>query len=340
MKGYVPGLQPTDAGWLKLNTNENPYPPPPSVMKAIREIPPERLALYPPPLWNELRDKFARAFSIEPEMVLVGNGSDELLSIVCRGFLGEGDTLLIVEPTYSLYEVLADIQGAKTSKIKLGGDFSLPPELFDRKADLMMISNPNSPAGTLYTLEQMERLCRSVGGVVVVDEAYVDFSRWNCLELVGRCDNVVVLRTLSKSFSMAGGRVGFAIAQKVLTEGMLKVKDSYNMNCISQIAASAAIDNIDYFRQNINKICRERARLSEELKALGWKVFPSDANFILVQPIEIKARNLYEQLAARKVLVRFFDKPGLDQYLRITIGTGEQTELLLDAIKTISTVKN
>ncbi len=328
----MPGIQPTDSGWLKLNTNENPYPPPPPLLKAIHNVAAEQLALYPPPLWDPVREKFARASGVKSEMVLVGNGSDELLSIITRCFVDKGDPLLVTEPTYSLYQVLADIQGAVIKKIKLGDDFSLPEELFEQSAPLTMISNPNPPAGTLYTAEEMARLAKSVDGILVIDEAYVDFARWNCLDLVTQYDNLIILRTLSKSFSLAGLRVGFAIAQKEIIDGMIKVKDSYNVNCLSQVAAAAAVDNRDYFEENIEKICRERKRLSTELEALGWRVFPSDANFILTEPEGIQAREVYEGLLERKILVRFFDRPGLDRYLRITIGTVQQSQQLLTAI--------
>lgn len=332
MKGYVPGFQPVGAGWTKLNTNENPFPPPPAVMQALSDVTGEKLALYPPPQSTQLREKYAEAYGLEPEMVFAGNGSDEILAIITRCFLDRGSAQVITDPTYSLYDVLADIQDASTVKLPVGDDFSLPEELFGRSEKLVIVSNPNPPSGVLYPVDQMERLCRESSGMVVIDEAYVDFSRWNCLDLVRNHANLIVTRTFSKSFSLAGLRIGFAIAPKPLIDGMMKVKDSYNLNLLSQVAAAAAIDNIDYFMENVKKVVAERERLSSQLSEIGWRVFPSQANFILVEPKGIEARAVYEGLLERKILVRFFDKPGLDRYLRITIGRPEQSDKLVAAV--------
>jgi len=339
MRGYVPGFQPSGPGWTKLNTNENPFPPSPVVIKALRGVSGERLALYPPPQSDLVREKYAAAFGFKPEMLFVGNGSDEVLAIITRCFLGQDSTMVITDPTYSLYDVLADIQGAKIIRLALDADFSLPEGLFNRAEELIIVSNPNPPSGALYPVEQMARLCRESRGVVVIDEAYVDFSRWNCLELINEYENLIITRTFSKSFSLAGLRIGFAIAQKPLIDGMLKVKDSYNVNILSQVAAAAAIDSIDYFMDNIAKVVGERERLSQELKDIGWRVFPSEANFILAEPREMQARAVYEGLLERKILVRFFDRPGLDRYLRITVGTPQQSAILLAAIGELSQKK-
>jgi histidinol-phosphate aminotransferase len=332
MDGYVPGFQPTGPGWTKLNTNENPFPPPPEVMQALSNVAGEKMAMYPPPQSALVREKYAKAYGLGPEMVFAGNGSDEILAIITRCFLDSGSAQVITDPTYSLYDVLADIQDAKTIKLPVGDDFSLPEEIFSRSEKLVIVSNPNPPSGVLYSVDEMERLCCESSGIVVIDEAYVDFSRWNCLDLVKKHDNLIVTRTFSKSFSLAGLRIGFAIAQKPLIDGMMKVKDSYNLNLLSQVAAAAAIDNIDYFTENVKKVVAERERLSSMLSEIGWKVFPSEANFILVEPKGVEARAVYEGLLGMKILVRFFDKPGLDGYLRITIGKREQSDKLVAAI--------
>ncbi len=333
MKGYEPGFQPAEDGWLKLNTNENPYPPSPKVLKTIKNSIDLSLALYPSPTAEPVRQKIARLYRLKPETILVGNGSDEVLSIISRSFLEKGRTLLITEPTYSLYEVLARIQNAKIKKIKLNPDFTLSENIFKQKADLTIISNPNPPAGTLFSKIQMNRLCKTAGGIVVIDEAYVDFSTKNCLGLLKKYDNLIIVRTLSKSFFLAGLRVGFAIARQPIIEGMMKVKDSYNVNYLSQIAAVAVLDDIRYFKNSIRKICQQREFLSNALRILGFKVFPSQANFILAQPPKVAAAKFYQELYKQKVLVRFFDTPNLRKYLRITIGTPEQMQEFLKAVK-------
>ncbi len=333
MKGYEPGFQPVEDGWLKLNTNENPYPPSPKVLETIKNSIDSSLALYPSPTAEPVRQKIARLYRLKPETILIGNGSDEVLAIICRSFLEKGKTLLITEPTYSLYEVLARIQNAKIKKIKLNPDFTLSENIFKQKADLTFISNPNPPAGTLFSKTQMNRLCKTASGIVVIDEAYVDFSTQNCLDLLKKYDNLIITRTLSKSFFLAGLRVGFAIARQPIIEGMMKVKDSYNVNYLSQIAAIAVLDDIRYFKNSIKKICQQREFLSNALKILGFKVFPSQANFILAQPPKVPAGKFYQELYERKVLVRFFDAPNLRKYLRITVGTPEQMQEFLKAVK-------
>lgn len=334
MQGYVPGIQPRGEGWLKLNTNENPFPPSPDVIEALSRALDGSLSLYPDPAADELRVTIARICRVKPDMVIAGNGSDEILSIITRSFLSAGKRALILHPTYSLFETLITIQGAGIIRQKLDPDFNIQDELFTKKADCAFIANPNPQAGTLFSREQMARLARTIGGILVIDEAYVDFAPRNCLPLVKKYGNVIVTRSLSKSYSLAGLRVGFAIAQPSIVEGMMKVKDSYNLNRLSQVAAVAALKDRERFKKNVGEIIRQRKFLSGALKTLGFRVMPSAANFLLATPPNgITAAQLYRELLERKVLIRYFDTKELRDYVRITVGSGGQNNDLLKAIK-------
>lgn len=336
MEGYTPGFQPKGEGWIKLNTNENPCPPSPKVIEALHAAIDGRLRLYPDPLSDSVRDKIGAVYGVDRECVLVGNGCDDVLAIAARSFLGEGDRLLMTRPTYTLYRVLGEIQGAEVVEIPLNDDFSLLEEMFSREAELTCISNPNPPSGILYSREEMERLVESTGGVVVIDEAYVDFAENDCLEMVKSHDNVLIARSFSKYLSIAGLRLGFAIGDKSLISGMMKVKDSYNVNCLSQVAAVAALDDLSYYREIVREVCRERERLTQGLQRLGWKVYPSQANFIFAVPDRLPASQMYERLYERRILVRYFDTPETRHGLRITIGTPEQNRRVLEAVEEIT----
>ena len=334
MKGYIPGIQPKEEGWLKLNTNESSFPPSPAALGALSRAINGSLALYPSPAADELRKTVAKTYRIKSDMVLVGNGSDEVLSIIARSFLEKGKKALILHPTYSLFETIVDIQGAKLIKQKLNDDFTLPDRVFTKKADCAFIANPNPQAGTLFSKDEMERLARRIGGILVIDEAYVDFSPRNCLSLVSKYKNIIVTRTLSKSYSLAGMRIGFAIAQKPVIDGMMKVKDSYNVNRLSQAVAIAALEDRLYFRKSVREIIRQRKLMMKALKLLGFEVMPSASNFILTKPPRgITARQLYRALLERKVLIRYFDTKELRQYVRITVGNNKQNSEMLNVIK-------
>ena len=336
MEGYTPGFQPKGQGWIKLNTNENPFPPSPKVVEALRQATDGRIRLYPDPLADGVREKVGEVYGVEKECVIVGNGCDDVLSIAAQAFLGEGQALLMTRPTYTLCRVLGQIQGARVLEVPLNDDFSLRKELFSQKAELTFISNPNPPSGILYEKRDMERLCQEAGGVMVIDEAYVDFAERNCLDLVGKYDNVLIARSCSKYMSLAGLRLGFGIGDKDLIQGMMKVKDSYNVNCLSQVAAIAALDDLDYYSEKVKAVCHEREALTDRLRELGWKVFPSQANFVFAVPAKLHASEMYEELFQRKILVRYFDTPETKEGLRITIGTPDENRLLLEAIEEIS----
>ena len=322
MSGYEPGFQPKEPGFVKLNTNENPYPPSPRALEAIREAAGDALRKYPDPTTDRVRETIADVFGMPLQRVLCGNGSDDLLSIAVRSFCGEGDRVAFPYPSYSLYPTLALLQGAEPVSVPFHDDYSLPQDLARTGARLILISNPNAPSGTVVPPGPIDALAAAVDGVVLVDEAYVDFAETDCLALVESCPNVIVTRTLSKSYSMAGLRFGFAVAQEPLIEGMMKVKDSYNIDALTAAGAGAAIADQHWMRANVERIRATRARLADALAALGFDCLPSQANFILARVPEGRdAAALYQRLFERKILVRYFALPRVDDCLRITVGT-------------------
>jgi histidinol-phosphate aminotransferase len=330
MTGYVPGEQPQQKGFIKLNTNESPYPPSRKVLRAIRGAVNGALRLYPDPMANAVRRKAAEVFGTRPECVLAGNGSDELLTIVLRAFAGPKRTVAYPTPTYSLYPTLAAIEDARTRAVPYPRDFTLPRGLFRKGAAVTIVANPNSPTGTLVPPKELARLARAVSGVLVIDEAYVDFADTDCMALARRHGNVIVLRTFSKSFSLCGIRLGLAVADERLIEGMMKVKDSYNVNRLAIVAGAAALEDLASMRANAEKIRRTRARLTKALESLGWFVYPSQSNFIFARvPPPASARRIYRELKRRKILVRYFDAPGLDDGLRISIGSDREINALI-----------
>ncbi len=339
LEAYQPGFQPREPGFIKLNTNENPYPPSPRVLAAIRETAGDHLRRYPDPVSDRLREMIGEVYGFPIERIIVGNGSDELLSIILRGFVGEGDIVAYPTPSYSLFGVLARIQGARTVEYELEGDFGLPEAFFSGPATIKLIASPNSPTGTVYSIEVVRRLLEASEGVVVVDEAYVDFAEESCLPLLLDYPNLLVSRTCSKSYSLAGGRVGYAFASEEIISGLMKVKDSYNLNAISAAAAGAALSDREYFFETAEKIVLERERLKKNLSGLGFAVLPSGANFLFCRAPEGRAEEIYTALLERKILVRWFDTPRLREFLRISIGTPEEMDILTGAIGEILSVK-
>jgi histidinol-phosphate aminotransferase len=337
LDGYVPGEQPAPgARVVKLNTNENPYPPSPRVMDAIRAMPPHALQRYPRPMADDFRAAAGRVLGVEPDAVLAGNGSDDILTIATRTFLGPGDALAYPEPTYSLYPVLASLQDARVVTVPWDDGWSLPIKaLIATGARAIYLANPNAPSGTAVPVSAVEELARAFRGVLLVDEAYADFADTNCLELVRRQPNVIVSRTMSKSYSLAGVRFGFAVAHPDVVREMAKVKDSYNCDAISIAAATAAIDDQEYARGTWALVRAERERLTRGLEDLGWRVLPSHANFVLasVPASHGGAARLHADLKTRGILVRYFNLPGLDDKLRITVGTPSDTDTLLAALR-------
>jgi len=342
IQGYVPGEQPREGDFVKLNTNENPYPPSPRVLSALRKAAGRSLRLYPEPLSDSLRSAAASAYGVAPENIMVGNGSDELLSILMRCFVGTHDRVFYPEPTYSLYDTLIAIQDGVKAAIPYPADFSLPEGLYSQTAALTFVCNPNSPSGTLLPLEAIERLARTISGILVVDEAYIDFAEGgqvSAIALLPSRPNLVVLRTFSKSFSLAGMRIGLAFAAGEIIAGMNKVKDSYNVNRLSQIAAIEALGDLAWMRRNVRRIQTSRKKLSAGLKKLGFRVYPSQANFVMARREGENQKELYEELKRRRIFVRHFDQPGLQDCLRITVGAPGEVKTLLQQMAAIGNGK-
>lgn len=339
MAGYTPGEQPAPGERVvKLNTNENPYPPSPKVMAAIRELEAEMLRRYPNPTADAFRDAAARLWGLPTrEMILAGNGSDDILTIATRTFVPPGGTLAYPDPTYSLYPVLAAIETARTVAVPWAKDYQLPiDELIATRADAIYLANPNAPTGTFVSPMKVAELAKAFDGLVLVDEAYADFADDNCVALVKAHENVVISRTLSKAYSLAGLRFGYAIAQQHVIAEMMKVKDSYNTDAISIVAATAAIEDQEYARRTWDNVRSERHRVTAELRELGWDVLPSEANFVLAAPPDGRGKEAYLGLKRQGILVRWFDKPGLSDKIRITIGTSQENNALLGGIKALT----
>lgn len=339
MRGYVPGEQPAPGvRVVKLNTNENPYPPSPRVAEAIaRELEGDGALLgrYPDPQATAFRRAAADLTGFPLEGILAGNGSDELLALILRAAVEPGQIVAYASPTYVLYETLAQAQGAELSVFAMGEDFALPEGLFSADAKVVFVASPDSPSGRLRHNDELERLARSLSdGLLVVDEAYVDFAEGGALELAKRLDNVVVTRTLSKSYSLAGLRLGLLFGPRPLVDGIGKIKDSYNLDRLAIAGGAAALGDPQWMRAQVDTIRKSRARLSRELSALGFDVVPSEANFVFARlPSAGEARDTYRMLKERGILVRYFDRPGLDRGLRITVGTDDEIDQLLGALK-------
>jgi histidinol-phosphate aminotransferase len=336
MTGYVPGEQPQDRRYVKLNTNENPYPPSPRVLAAVRGAATEELRLYPDPLANAVRDRAAAAYGVRRENVLVGNGSDELLNLIVRACVGTGDRVVYPYPTYSLYDTLVVIQQGEIVHVPYPADFSLPDGLAEARGRVTFVCHPNSPSGTPVAVERIDALARAVAGLLVVDEAYVDFASASALPLLGRHDNLVILRTFSKAFSLAGMRIGLGFGSADVIENLLKVKDSYNVTRASIAAAAAALDDYEWMRANVARICATRTRLTVALRERGFVVLPSEANFVLARRPGQSLEPLYEGLKAGGVLVRYFATAELFDALRITVGADEEIDALIAALDAIS----
>ena len=338
LHAYVPGEQPKIKGLIKLNTNENPYPPSPKVLKAIKSAVDGRLRLYPSPTSQALREKLAKFHRCSPENVIIGNGSDDLLALAVRTFVEPGATVQFFTPSYSLYPVLADSHGAQKNSVRLAADFGLPPlevlkksKAWDFRAALTFITTPNAPSGRGYSTADLEALCRLQRGVVLLDEAYVDFAEENAMRLALAHPNVLVARTFSKAYSLCFQRVGYCVGPPELIAALDKLRDSYNVNGLGQLGALATLDDLGYYRKNFARIKGTRTRLSHQLATLGFDVLPSQANFLLVRPPRYPAEAWLGKLRACRILVRWFASPAVRDYLRITIGAEAEAEALLRA---------
>lgn len=336
MAGYTPGEQPKSARVVKLNTNENPYPPSPLVAEALARFDAATLRRYPDPLATALRARIAEIHGTDPARVFVGNGSDEVLSLAARCFVRRGGAIGAFTPTYSLYPVLAEIRDVAYVEAPLSGDFSWRPPQFGAGAapDLFFLTNPNAPTGVAYPVETVRDFARAFDGTVLIDEAYADFADANCMALATAPgnENVIVSRTLSKSFSLAGLRLGYCIGPEPLIEAMFKAKDSYNLDGVTQALALAALGDLDWMRANAGKVSAERARLTDALIARGWRCTPSQANFVFARPPEGNAAAIAAALKAQGIYVRHFNLPGISDWLRVTVGTPAEDDALLAAL--------
>lgn len=334
MAGYVPGEQPKPGtSIIKLNTNENPYPPSPKAIEALRNLDSEWLRRYPDPYANDFRRAVSEALGVPFDWVIVGNGSDDVLNIVIRACAELGRKVVYPMPTYVLYRTLAEMQPAEQVEIPYGEDYELPIEaLIAAQGAVTFIASPNSPSGHVVSNDDLRQLAANVAGLLVVDEAYVDFADSSALPLVQEFNNVIVIRTLSKGYSLAGLRLGFGIANPNLLSGLFKVKDSYNIDAIACLVGAAAMRDQAYKNECAEKVKQSRTKLTVDLKQLGFQVRESQTNFLLATPPKANAEAIYLGLKERGILVRYFKQPGLDNKLRITVGTDEQNQILIEAL--------
>ena len=349
LDAYVPGEQPKIAGLIKLNTNENPYPPSPKVLAAVRRAVDARLRLYPNPTAQRLREKLARLHRTRAAQIFVGTGSDECLALAVRAFVepaaatSAADPRSLVQyftPSYSLYPVLADAHGARRGAVPLTRDFGLPPvaELRrDRRwqldAALTLVTTPNAPSGRGYATSDLASLCRAQRGVVVLDEAYVDFADEHAMALAFAHPHVLVARTFSKAYSLCYQRIGYMVGHPALIDALDRIRDSYNVNGLGQVAALETLEHLPYYRRNFRRIIATREALTGELAELGFVVLPSQTNFIFAKPPAFPARDWLNRLRRRRILVRWFSAPEVRDYLRITIGTPDEARALVRAVK-------
>lgn len=336
MQPYVPGEQPQGSKFIKLNTNENPYPPHSSVVEAICAAARAGLQRYPEPTAATFRRRAAEVLNLPgPEWILAGNGSDEILTILVRAMVGEGECLRLPYPSYILYRTLAEIQGAVWETTAFDHEWNLPTAFCDAKENLKLafLPNPNSPSGTVLSPGEILALAEKLPCPLIVDEAYADFAEENCLELVKQSDRILVTRTLSKAYSLAGLRFGFVVAQPHLIAELAKIKDSYNCDTLSIAGATAAIGAVDWLAETRGKILRTRDVLQRELTSLGFIVTPSHANFVWCIHPDRSHRQLYEDLKRKQILVRYMEFPEWGDGLRITVGTNDQNDAFLSVLR-------
>jgi histidinol-phosphate aminotransferase len=336
MKGYVPGIQPDPREkYIKLNSNENPFPPSPRVKEILKQVAYEDLRFYPDPESLELREKLAALYGVKVNQIICGNGSDDILNIIIRTFAQPGESVGFFEPTFPLYRLLGIIHAAKVISIPLEEPY-YPPPMPPSDVKVFFLPNPNSPVGFGYSVSLLKKMAEKIKGIFVVDEAYAEFAAENALELLREFENVIVVRTVSKSYSLAGVRLGYAIGNETLIAEMFKVKDPFNVTRLTQAIVAAALDDQEYFRKTISQIIKTREWFTREAAGLGYRIIPSQANFIFPQPPQ-KGRGVkfYEALFERKVLTRYYDEAGLQDGTRMTIGTPEEMSLTLQVMKEI-----
>ncbi|MHA1727619.1 MAG: histidinol-phosphate transaminase [Promethearchaeota archaeon] len=337
-KAYSPGEQPpAREEWIKLNTNENPYPPPEPVIEEIKKALNDRLRLYPDPTCKELRSLISSVYLTEfntlmnTNNVLVGLGSDEIIDLLFKAFIDPGDEIVFFNPAYGMYSVLTDFYNAKANIIELTDTFEIPEVLANVSGKLMFIDSPNNPSGKQVSNEKIAEICEKFNGLVIIDEAYGDFSKKSCLSMLKKHENLAVMRTLSKGYSLASQRIGFIVSNIEIIKVMNDVKLPYNVPYLSQVAAIAAIKHMKISKERNMSIIEERKRMAEELSKFKLEVLPSDANFLFIKMEERSAMKIFWELKDKKILVRHFNKKGLYPFLRISIGKPEDNDAFLDA---------
>ncbi|MGE0605906.1 MAG: histidinol-phosphate transaminase [Pirellulales bacterium] len=335
MHGYVPGEQPQGGKAIKLNTNENPFPSSPAVQRAIGTVIKLGLQKYPDPSAAAFRARAAALHGVEPDWIICGNGSDELLTMATRAFVGQGQRLRLPYPSYILYKTLAQIQGADSQEVRFNADWSLPDDFCAADDDLKLVflPNPNSPSGTIIPPARVLEIAQRLPCPIIVDEAYVDFADTHCIDLVKQCEKVIVTRSLSKSYGLAGLRFGYLIAQPQIIHGLNKLKDSYNCDALSIAGATAAIDDQAWLAETRGKIVATRARITAEMRGLGFAAVESQANFVWCPHPTVLVRPLYEQLKEAGILVRYMNYAGWGDGLRISVGSDEQIDAALTLLK-------
>ncbi|HEV2969523.1 MAG TPA: histidinol-phosphate transaminase [Pirellulales bacterium] len=334
IEGYAPGEQPRGGKFIKLNTNENPYPCSPAVTRAIAAALEQGLQRYPDPMAEAFRRRAAEVLGVEPGWIMCGNGSDDILTIVTRAFVAAGDLLRLPYPSYILYKTLAQLQGAESEEILFQCDWSLGDDFAARRERLSFafLPNPNSPSGTMVSPERIRELADRLPCPLLVDEAYVDFADTNCLKLVAENEKILVSRSQSKSYALAGLRFGYVVAQPQIIEQLVKLKDSYNCDALSIAGATAAIDDQSWLTNNRAKIIASRRRLTDGMRRLGFTVVDSQANFVWNTHLSLSVKPLYERLKAERILVRYMNYADWGDGLRVSVGTDDQIDALFAAL--------
>ncbi|QNK58242.1 histidinol-phosphate transaminase [Paenibacillus sp. PAMC21692] len=336
---YVPGEQPKDKTYVKLNTNENPYPPSPAALKAMEDAVNDDLRLYPDPTCDELVQAASNYYGLSPEQTFVGNGSDEVLAFAFAAFFDPAKPLLFPDITYSFYKVYAKLYGLSPKLIPLDEEFNIPMEQFQGEHGGIIMPNPNAPTAQLIPLSEIRSLLeRNPDNVVIIDEAYIDFGGQSAVTLVPQFPNLLVVQTLSKSRSLAGLRVGFAFGSEELIDGLNRIKNSFNSYTMDRVALRGAVASLAdeaYFRETTDKVVATRDRVAQQVKELGFRSTDSKANFLFIKHPAIPASKLFAELRERGVLVRYFNSPRIDNYLRVSIGTDEEMNTFVGALREI-----
>ena len=339
LEPYVPGEQPQDRRYVKLNTNESPYPPSPRVMDAITRDAVERLNLYPDPLSRTLRETIAAEYGLKPENVFVGNGSDEVLGFSFMAYADASRGATFPEVSYGFYRVYAQLYGMKPVWVPLNEDFTLPVEKFIAQRHMVAFANPNAPTSLALSLKDVERIVAgNPTSVVLVDEAYVDFAPESCVPLLARYDNLLIVRTFSKSRSLAGGRLGYALASPAIIDDLSRLKNSlhpYNINGVTMLAGIEAMRDRAYFEDCVRNIKAQREESTRELRAMGFTVLDSAANFLFASPPGMDGKTYYQKLKEHGVLVRYLSQPTLTRFVRVSVGSADEMRFFMNATQAV-----